>query len=133
MTFQDKTIQKTDNELKTKIETLKTNLDNLQQTVESTAEMIEKLERDKERINTQLKERDKIEEAFILGRKITGTTSGTAGTQTTHPHYLGRSPKFVFITPTSNGVVYLSASADKTNIYVKGSAASLTFDAYVLI
>ena len=61
---------------------------------------------------------------------ITGTTSGTAGTQTAHTHGLGYTPKRVDILPTSNGVIYQSASPDATNLYVKGSAASLTFIAY---
>jgi len=82
---------------------------------------------------TKLSERDKIEESYILGRKITGTTHASAGTETTHPHYLGRIPSYIFITPTSDGIIYKSKSPDKTNIYVKGSAISLTFDAYVLL
>jgi hypothetical protein len=60
---------------------------------------------------------------------ITGTTSGTIGTQTAHAHGLGYIPTRIAITPTSNGVIYQSAAADATNIYVKGSAASLTFGA----
>jgi hypothetical protein len=60
--------------------------------------------------------------------KISGTTHATAGTQTTHGHGQG-TPKAVVIVPKSNGVVYLSAEPDSTNIYVKGSASSLNFDA----
>jgi len=60
--------------------------------------------------------------------KISGTTSATPGTQTTHAH--GQStPRAVILVPKSNGIVYLSADPDSTNIYVKGSAASLNFDA----
>jgi hypothetical protein len=62
-------------------------------------------------------------------RIISGTTSATIGTQTTHAHGGGKIPLFYDIKPKSNGVVYESAVADATNIYVKGSAASLTFDA----
>ena len=61
---------------------------------------------------------------------ITGTTSETAETQTAHAHGLGYKPKRVQLLPTSNGVVYQSASPDATNLYVKGSSASLTFIAY---
>jgi hypothetical protein len=52
----------------------------------------------------------------------------TPGTQTTIPHGLGVTPSFVLITEKGNGVVYLSAPSDATNIYVKGSAASVVFD-----
>ena len=99
-------------------------------------EINDKLNRDFIRLQetkTKLNERDKIAEAYLLGKKISGTTSGSIGTETSHPHYLGKTPSYVFITPTSNGIIYQSKSADKTNIYVKGSASSLTFDAYVLL
>lgn len=86
-----------------------------------------------ESMETKLRERDKIEEAYMLGRKITGTTHASAGTETTHPHYMGRIPSYVYITPTSNGTIYLSKASDKTNIYVKSSASSSTFDAYILL
>jgi hypothetical protein len=66
---------------------------------------------------------------YIVIRIISGTTSGTIGTQTTHAHGGGKVPAFYVIKSKSNGVVYESAVADATNIYVKGSAASLTFDA----
>jgi len=62
-------------------------------------------------------------------RTITGTTSGTAGTQTSHAHGGGVAPKCYVILMRSNGVVYESAAPDATNIYVKGSAASLNFTA----
>lgn len=62
-------------------------------------------------------------------RIISGTTSATVGTQTTHAHGMGRTPTFWFLKHKSNGVVYESAVADATNIYVKGSAASLAFEA----
>lgn len=62
---------------------------------------------------------------------ISGTTSGTPGTETSHAHGLGYTPKRTYIMPTSNGVIYQSKAPDSTNIYVKGSAASLTFNAYV--
>jgi len=99
-------------------------------------EINDKLNRDftaLEETKTKLRERDKIEEAYLLGKKISGTTHASGGTETTHPHYLGRIPSYVFITPTSNGTIYQSTSADKTSIYVKGSASSLTFDAYILL
>ena len=99
-------------------------------------EINDKLNRDFEVLReteTKLRERDKIEEAYMLGRKITGTTHASAGTETTHLHYMGRIPGYVYITPTSNGIIYLSKASDKTSIYVKGSASNLTFDAYILL
>jgi len=90
------------------------------------------LEERVEAIEQWIADRGYISEAFLLGKKISGTTSGTAGTQTTHKHYLPREPKVVFITSKSNGVVYLT-DKDDTNIYVKGSASSLDFDAYCLL
>jgi hypothetical protein len=66
---------------------------------------------------------------YVTIRVISGTTSGTIGTQTSHAHGGGKTPVFILIIPTSNGVIYRSASTDTSNIYVKGSAASLTFDA----
>lgn len=64
-------------------------------------------------------------------RIISGTTSGTIGTQTSHAHGGGKVPAFYIILETSNGNIYQSAIADATNIYVKGSVASLTFQAIV--
>lgn len=68
---------------------------------------------------------------YQLVRIIAGTTSGTIGTQTTHAHGGGKVPLFYIIKSKANGVVYEGAVADVTNIYVKGSAASLTFEAIV--
>jgi len=79
----------------------------------------------------RLKERDTITNGYIFSKIITGTTSASAGTETTHTHTLKRDPSFVFITSKSNGVVYLT-DKDKDNIKVKGSASSLDFTAYLL-
>lgn len=68
---------------------------------------------------------------YQMIRVISGTTSATVGTQTSHAHGGGRVPLFCIILPKANGVVYQSAVADVTNIYVKGSVASLTFDVAV--
>ena len=62
---------------------------------------------------------------------INGTTSGTAGTETTHAHGAGTTPRCYVILPRGNGIVYESKAADQTNIYLKGSAASLPFTALV--
>ena len=75
-----------------------------------------------------------MSETINIGRmvKITGTTSATPGTQTTHPYSMGGRPIAVLILFKGNGVVYQSAAPDKRNIYVKGSAASLAFEAVLL-
>lgn len=78
-------------------------------------------------------ERTNISLYLLNGRVITGTTDVSAGTESTHPHYLSKRPSFVFITEKSNGVVYLSKDYDNTNIYVKGSANSLDFEAFCII
>lgn len=68
---------------------------------------------------------------YMLVRVILGTTSATIGTQTTHAHGGGRVPLFYYIKSKSNGVVYEGAVADATNIYIKGGAASLNFEAII--
>lgn len=61
---------------------------------------------------------------------LQGVTHLNIGTETAHPHGLGRAPSHWSIKSKANGVVYESATpADETNIYVKGSAASLEFEA----
>ena len=69
--------------------------------------------------------------ASSLLKKVSGTTNATAGTQDIFAHGLPYTPTTVLITSKSNGVVYESQAADATNIYLSGSAVSLTFDAYV--
>lgn len=85
------------------------------------------------RLEVQAMEREKITFNYILGRKITSTSDASAGTQSTHPHTLGKVPKFVFITQKGNGVVYLSIATDATNIYIKASANSITFEAFCIL
>jgi len=83
-------------------------------------------------LETRIKERATIEDNYIFSKIITGTTSASAGTETTHTHTLNREPSFVFITSQSNGVVYLT-SKSKDDIKVKGSASSLNFTTYLLV
>ena len=83
-------------------------------------------------LETKLRERDTIEEALLHGERITGTTHASAGTASEHTHTLGQEPIIVFITPGSNGIIYLTAK-DSSKITVKGSANSLDFVAYLLI
>ena len=59
--------------------------------------------------------------------KISGVSSATIGTETTHAHLLANIPLWYIILPLGNGVVYESKAADQTNIYIKASAASISF------
>lgn len=65
--------------------------------------------------------------------KVSGTTSVTPATETTHAHTLGAVPDFVALTPKANGTLYMTTPPDATNIYLKSSAASVPFDALVMI
>lgn len=66
-------------------------------------------------------------------KKVTGTSHGTPGTQTTHAHGLGRTPRMVIFEKIANDVsIYESAAADGTNISVKSSAATQSFTAWVI-
>ena len=85
-----------------------------------------------DRLETTGRARDPLSHSYIFSKIITGTTSASAGTETTHTHTLNRDPSFVFITSQSNGVVYLT-SKSKDDIKVKGSASSLNFTAYLLV
>ena len=66
---------------------------------------------------------------YTYVRVISGTTSASVGTQTSHAHGGGKIPVFYWIKSKKSGSIYESAVADATNIYLKGSAANLTFDA----
>ena len=67
-------------------------------------------------------------------KRITGTSSGTIGTTTTHAHGLGRAPRAVWIEPlaTVENTPSISAASDTTNISVRSLAASQAFVAWVL-
>lgn len=119
--------------------TLKEQIDEAKERIDRISELAEELEKKEKEIRerietaeTRLRERDTIEESLLRGERITGTTDGTAGTASTHSHTLDREPTIVFITPKSDGTVYLTAKSN-SDITVKGSASSLDFVAYLLI
>ena len=62
---------------------------------------------------------------------VTGTTSATANTTTTHAHQGGTTPRCYVILQRGNGVVYEAAAPDATNLSMRGSVASLPFTAIV--
>ena len=66
---------------------------------------------------------------------VTGTTSGTAETQTTHPHGLEVTPlnnQIIFVGQDKAGSIYCSAVADETNFYVKCDIVTVSFTAIIL-
>lgn len=66
---------------------------------------------------------------------VTGTTSGTAETQTTHPHGLPITPlnnQIIFVAQDKAGSIYCSAVADETNFYVKCDIVTVSFTAIIL-
>ncbi|MHA1303377.1 MAG: hypothetical protein ACTSPI_06725 [Candidatus Heimdallarchaeaceae archaeon] len=100
---------------------------------------ISRLEEEDNKINqrinindTRLRERDTINSTLLQAVRIIGTTDASAGIESTHTHNLGRMPTMVFITPKSNGTVYLT-SKSSADIKVKGSDSSLDFVAYLLM
>lgn len=62
---------------------------------------------------------------------LTGTTSGTANTTTTHAHGGGIVPRFYTLLSRGNGLLYEAAAPDQTNISVRSPATSIPFTAIV--
>jgi len=77
-------------------------------------------------------ERYRIGSKLMLCKIITGMTDATAGTESTHPHYLNKTPNLVLVLPDANGVIYKSKASDSNNIYLKSSANATAFTAFVL-
>ena len=61
--------------------------------------------------------------------QITGTTSATANTTTTHAHGGGTIPRAYFLRAKGNCVVYEAAAPDQTNVSIRASAVSIPFEA----
>jgi hypothetical protein len=73
---------------------------------------------------------------------VTGTTSGTIGTRSSHAHTLPYAPSVANIVvanqmapnnDVANAPVVAVVSADATNIVVKSSQASTAFTLYVML
>lgn len=62
---------------------------------------------------------------------ITGTTDAVAGTESAHAHQGGTTPRTYLVLSRGNGFIYESKAPDATNVYLKGSAASLPLTALV--
>ena len=92
-----------------------------------------------EPLKTQIKaleqwsnERYRIGSDQMLCKIITGTTHASAGTESTHPHYLNKTPNIVLLLTEANATIYKSKASDPTNFYLKSSANSTPFTAFVL-
>lgn len=102
---------------------------------EKTKDLEKRLSDHEERLETaelRLTERDRVEEVFLQGNKITGTTSASVSTETSHSHNLARNPSFVFLTPTSEGTIWKSSNSGADKIFVTADTSSVTFDAYCI-
>lgn len=66
---------------------------------------------------------------------VTGTTSGTAETETTHAHGLPVTPladQIIFVAQDKAGSIYCSKAPDETNFYVKCDIVTVSFTALIL-
>ena len=77
-------------------------------------------------------ERFRIDSKLMVCKIITGTTNASAGTESTHAHMLGRTPNVVLVLPDANATVYKSKASDSNNFYLKSSANSTPFTAFIL-
>lgn len=77
-------------------------------------------------------ERFRIDSKLMVCKIITGTTNASAGTESTHSHMLGRTPNIVLVLPDANATIYKSKAPDATNFYLKSSANSTSFTAFIL-
>jgi len=131
MTFQELVNEL--NKLKEEVSNLTLERSKSGELINSSSQQLSPLQTQIKTLQDRYNERDRIDITLLNGRKITGTTHASAGTETTHPHYLPKRPSFVFITEKGNGIVYLSKDYDSNNIYLKGSASNLDFEAFCII
>lgn len=77
-------------------------------------------------------ERYRINSKLMACKIITGTTNASAGTESAHAHYLNKTPNIVLVLPEANATIYRSKASDANNFYLKSSANSTPFTAFVL-
>ena len=63
---------------------------------------------------------------------ISGTSSATIGTETTHAHNQNTKPYATIILAQGNGLVYESKAPDATNFFIKAAVASIPFTAILV-
>lgn len=95
-------------------------------------QQLEPLRSEYEALQKASNERFRIDSKLMVCKIITGTTNASAGTESTHAHYLGRTPNVVLVLPDANATIYKSKAPDATNIYLKSSANSTAFTAFIL-
>jgi len=116
-----------------KLEELTLSQDKLEELSNNTKNDLERLTMDFVAFQEAYRKIDSLGFKDLQMKLVIGTTDATSGTESTHPHLMTRIPQAIWILPTSNGVIYQSKAPDETNIYLKGSANSLTFIAICLI
>ena len=95
-------------------------------------EQLKSLRNDYVTLQKASNERYRIDSNLMVCKIITGTTDASAGTESTHAHYLGRTPNIVLVLSEANATVYKSKASDSKNFYLKSSANSTPFTAFIL-
>ena len=95
-------------------------------------EQLKSLRNDYVTLQKASNERYRIDSNLMVCKIITGTTDDSAGTESTHAHYLGRTPNIVLVLSEANATVYKSKASDSKNFYLKSSANSTPFTAFIL-
>ena len=115
--------------LKGKIATTEKNITELKNTL---TQGLNPLKSDYRALQRASDERFRIDSKLMVCKIITGTTNASAGTESTHAHMLGRTPNVVLVLPDANATIYKSRAPDATNFYLKSSANSTSFTAFIL-
>ena len=101
-------------------------------------DQIDKLIKSVKSLESKGMDRDTISSSLMQCKILEITSHASAGTESSHLHYLGRKPSMVFLVSKANATVYLSTATaasgfDDTYIYVKSSANSTPILAFCLI
>ena len=115
--------------LKGKVATTEKNITELKNTL---TQGLNPLKSDYRALQRASDERFRIDSKLMVCKIITGTTNAIAGTESTHAHMLGRTPNVVLVLPDANATIYKSRAPDATNFYLKSSANSTSFTAFIL-
>ena len=115
--------------LKSKIAAAEKNITELKNTL---TQGLNPLKSDYKALQRASDERFRIDSKLMVCKIITGTTNAIAGTESTHAHMLGRTPNVVLVLPDANATIYKSRAPDATNFYLKSSANSTSFTAFIL-
>ena len=115
--------------LKGKVATTEKNITELKNTL---TQGLNPLKSDYKALQRASDERFRIDSKLMVCKIITGTTNAIAGTESTHAHMLGRTPNVVLVLPDANATIYKSRAPDATNFYLKSSANSTSFTAFIL-